>query len=295
MPRGGFAELRRLSRELWKLEAGDILYLQRAIKNNYFNVLLVLFRLLRRNQLIFDFCDPIWLTTPNKARIFSKLADAVVVSGEDLALWVRAHSKNVRIIPNSIPRMTAIPNRTASKIPVMGWLGAAELHRDNLELLLDAFELLKTPVTFRLVGARGASDLIARFRQLSNIRFETVDWLPADQVRTELQTFDLALLPTQDIPWNRKLMTKLIEYMAAGLPVVASPVGENRRAITNGVNGFLATSPREWAEKIDRLADSAPLRDQMGKEAWETVRRSYSLENNGAQLAQLVRELASTP
>src|SRR5262249_53203526 len=76
--------------------------------------------------------------------------------------------------------------------------------------------------------------------------------------------------------WSRgKCGLKVLQYMAAGLPVVANPVGVHREMIRDGETGFLVETPREWIGAIRRLADDAELRRRMGKAGRALIEARY--------------------
>src|SRR4029077_10770850 len=77
-------------------------------------------------------------------------------------------------------------------------------------------------------------------------------------------------------PWSRgKCGLKVLQYMAAGLPVVANPVGVHTEMIRHGENGYLAESPAEWARAVLELARSPALRRRMGAAGRRRVERDY--------------------
>ncbi|ADE84846.1 glycosyltransferase [Rhodobacter capsulatus] len=104
---------------------------------------------------------------------------------------------------------------------------------------------------------------------------------------------DIGLMPLPDTPWERgKCGYKLIQYMACGLPVVASPVGVNRDLVSPGENGFLATTEAEWRAALDRLAADPGLRRRMGAAGRQKVEQGYSLQVWGPRLVEMIRETA---
>ncbi len=275
---------------------GDVLYLQRPTQNHWFVAMLAAFKRRRPSvPVVFDFCDPIWLHSPFKTRTLARLADLVVTSCEDLAEWAQDHGDRVVVVPNSLPSLP-LPRpepQSISSLPTLGWVGNATVHRQNLTLLAEALDELRRPARFCLVGSRGAEDLVDRFATIPNLEVQNHPWLGPDEVATILERVDIALLPVRDVPWNRKLLTKLIEYLGAGLPVIASPVGDNRRAIHHGVNGMLAATASEWRDCLGRLIDEPELRASLGRAARETAAGRYGLEVNGPKLARALRELVS--
>lgn len=292
--RGRLRELIRLARELAKVKRHDIAYLQRPLQNQDFVALVALWKLLRRRKMVFDFCDPVFMHSPRKVKLLSRLADAVVVSCEDLASWAREHNPVVHVVPNcpqdNVTLAKSRDRRTGGC--VIGWAGSAKSHKANLRMVFSILNRLSGSFTFRLIGARGADDLV---QELENFEFtsEVVDWVEPEDADAALAELDIALLPVRDTLWNRKLMTKLIDYLAAGLPIVASPVGENRFAIQDGENGLLAESEDDWVKKLERLLEDADLRRRIGENARRTARKRYSLSRHGERLAAILSELAT--
>ena len=89
-------------------------------------------------------------------------------------------------------------------------------------------------------------------------------WQAAREV-ADLQSFDIGIMPLPDEPWARgKCGFKLIQYMACGLPVVATPVGVNTDIVENGVNGFWASNTGEWVAALEKLKGDAALRRRLG-------------------------------
>lgn len=92
---------------------------------------------------------------------------------------------------------------------------------------------------------------------------------------------DIGIMPLPDDKWERgKCAYKLIQYMACGLPVVASPVGMNKDVVRHGENGFLADSQSEWIFYLEILIKDAALRTQMGNAGRALVEREYTVEKN---------------
>jgi len=80
-----------------------------------------------------------------------------------------------------------------------------------------------------------------------------------------LSSFDVGIMPLPDEPWAQgKCGFKLIQYMASGLPVIASPVGVNKEIIDDGNNGFLSESNEQWVEAFEKLYKNADMRAKMG-------------------------------
>jgi len=82
----------------------------------------------------------------------------------------------------------------------------------------------------------------------------------------------------------------LLQVMAAGRPVVASPVGANCAVVRDGINGFLADTTDRWIEALTALIDDADLRARMGREATQTIKDQYTVERVLPQLASVLTE-----
>jgi glycosyltransferase involved in cell wall biosynthesis len=94
----------------------------------------------------------------------------------------------------------------------------------------------------------------------------------------ELADADIGISWLPDDSWSQgKCGLKVLQYMAAGLPVIANPVGMNRHMVIHGRTGFLASTPGEWTEAVRRLATAPGLRSEMGEAARQLVREQYSV------------------
>jgi glycosyltransferase involved in cell wall biosynthesis len=108
-----------------------------------------------------------------------------------------------------------------------------------------------------------------------------------------IQGMDIGIMPLPNQPWARgKCGYKLIQYMACGVAVIASPVGVNAELVDHGVDGFLARSEDEWEACIRRLAGDAALRASMGARGRAKIIEAYSLQSHGPRLAAMIRETA---
>jgi glycosyltransferase involved in cell wall biosynthesis len=102
-------------------------------------------------------------------------------------------------------------------------------------------------------------------------------WALASEVAA-LETFDVGLMPLTDDPWARgKGGYKILQYMAVGIPTVASPVGINAEMVRPGVTGFLAGDQETWVTALEALVLAAELRARLGAQARECAVERYSL------------------
>jgi len=192
------------------------------------------------------------------------------------------------VIPTVVD--TEVYRRLERKKPivpvVVGWIGSPSTWA-NVRPLLPLLETLHREhgVRFRAVGAGSAAER-DRFPGM-----ELEEWTMAGEV-AEVQAMDIGIMPLLDQPFERgKSGYKLVQYMACGLPVVASPVGVNRQMVTPGENGFLASTEAEWREALERLIGDTSLRAHMGKNGRALAERSYSLAVHAPRLVALFREI----
>jgi glycosyltransferase involved in cell wall biosynthesis len=127
--------------------------------------------------------------------------------------------------------------------------------------------------------------------QLDGVDIVNRRWSERTEV-ADLLDMDVGLMPLADDEWTRgKCGFKAVQYMAAGVPPVASPVGMNRDLVHNEQDGFLAGSDDEWLAALRRLQADAGLRERMGRAAREKVQQRYSLAATGPAIARIFQEV----
>lgn len=298
-----FARLKELWRNiriLFSIKQEDILYLIRTVYQWDFLLLIVLFKIIFRKKFIFDFDDPIFLRKGFKLKmiILTKLADAVVVGSHYLAEWARGYNKNVFIIPTSVPFESYSKYTKNYQNPgkfVIGWLGNAPAHMENLKSLIPIFQsLIDNGMIFKflLVGSLGDKKVRGIFNSVSRLEaqfIESVDWKNPENIACEIQKFDIGLMPLADNEWNRgKCAFKAIEYMTCGVVPIVSAVGENVYLVRDGENGFLAKTSQDWIEKIMNLYKNRELFTSIGQKAQLTIKNQYSFSANIPKIIKII-------
>jgi glycosyltransferase involved in cell wall biosynthesis len=215
---------------------------------------------------------------------------SVVTAGNNyLANYARrSGASRVEIIPTVIDlqRYPLLPAMSYAGMPiVIGWIGSpttAKYLKDIAPVLAEV-----------CAGGRGVVRLIGSGKViLPDVPVFVVPWDESTEV-TELQKFDIGIMPLPDEPWERgKCGFKLIQYMACGLPIVGSPVGVNCEIIDQGVNGYLAATHTEWVMALNALLTDAELRQRMGSAGRKQVELVYSLQVTGPKLAELITTIA---
>jgi glycosyltransferase involved in cell wall biosynthesis len=95
-------------------------------------------------------------------------------------------------------------------------------------------------------------------------------------------------MPLTDDKWAKgKCGFKALQYMALGIPAIASPVGINNKIIDHGKNGFLCTTENEWYESIRFLLDNPSEIKKMHNSARQKIIDKYSVLSNETNFLNL--------
>jgi glycosyltransferase involved in cell wall biosynthesis len=212
---------------------------------------------------------------------------AVVAGNDYLAARARsAGAKRVEILPTVVDteRYTFAP-MPANETLTIGWIGSPITTR-YLEQFRPTIAKMCEGGRARFV-AIGASAL-----DWPDVPVEVRPWSETSEV-AELHGFDVGIMPLPDSPWERgKCGFKLIQYMACGRPVIGSPVGVNSQIIEDGVNGFLASTDRDWLAAVERLREEKGLRRDMGANGRQLVESQYSTQVIGPRLVEILTSVA---
>jgi glycosyltransferase involved in cell wall biosynthesis len=222
----------------------------------------------------------------NKLDPLLRGARAVTVGNAYLETYARAHgAKSIVRIPTVIDLARYIPRAepTADEIRV-GWIGTPATMK-YLELLRAPLQDISKTYKIRLVTI-GAGPLVD-----FGVPLEQHAW-SADTETALLSTLHIGVMPLPDAPWERgKCGYKLIQYMAAARPVIASPVGMNADIVTADV-GILAGDQAAWSAALTWLAGNAELRCRMGIAARARVETFFSLQVMSPTIGALLSNIA---
>jgi glycosyltransferase involved in cell wall biosynthesis len=123
---------------------------------------------------------------------------------------------------------------------------------------------------------------------MKNIPVEKNNWSKETQAR-DLVSADIGLAPLPDNRFTRgKCGFKILQYAAARLPVIASPVGVNRELVEEGETGFLATDNQQWKQSLNKLINSGELRKEAGKKNREFAKQ-FDLDAIGKKLVDIIK------
>ncbi len=218
-------------------------------------------------------------------------AAAMVLAGNDyVANYARqAGATRVEIVPTVIdleryPAATQTVSSREVKPPCVGWIG---------QRATASFLLPHKPLFERLASSGQARfAAIGIDAQAFALPMESIGWTEQTEVAA-ITGFDIGIMPLPDEPFERgKCGYKLIQYMASGLPVVASPVGANCQIVAHGVNGFLAETPQQWEQALLTLLHDTTMRQRMGQAGRRRVERDYCIQVTGPKVAGLLKSAA---
>ncbi len=186
------------------------------------------------------------------------------------------YNPNVTDISSTINTETYQPVNTYTNDHklVLGWSGS---HSTSpfLYLLKDILLELQQQVPFKLLVMGDASF------NIEGLDVESIPWSLENEIPT-LQRFDIGLYP---LPMDNKWVLgksglKALQYMAVGLPVVATAIGANYRIIDNDKNGYLVKTKEEWIARLLALMNDPPLRKKIGTAARQNVEENFSIHAN---------------
>lgn len=260
----------------------------------------------RVKRLIFDFDDAVWLRDsyspkgfddPRRARRFRAMmhaCDLVVAGNEYLAAEARRFTKRVVVIPTCVDVAkyerpnppTPFPKREGGAIQLV-WVGSSSTLR-GLEQFIPTLSAIGQAVP----GTR-LKLICDRFLDIPHLPVDRCEWNEATEP-AEIAAADVGIGWVPDDAWSRgKCGLKVLQYQAAGLPVVANPVGVQADFVKNGVTGFQGTTTNEWVKAIRVLAAHGDLRRPMGETGRRQVKERFSVAVGAAQWIEALHSLVA--
>jgi glycosyltransferase involved in cell wall biosynthesis len=215
-----------------------------------------------------------WAPKALKAKGCARAADRVIAGNPLLADWASQHSPDVVVIPSCVAPEPYRPKSdyAGGDVPRLVWIGSPDNER---HLLLLAGPLLEL---HRRLGARLTliGSTLPRLRGLE-VLIDRVPW-SEDIQHTALADADIGLMPLPDDPYSRgKCGYKLLQYAAAAIPFVASPVGVNA-AILQQFGMPAPGTADEWVDALSHLLGAPGDRQALGRKARKLVQRDWSYD-----------------
>lgn len=236
----------------------------------------------------YDLAEKCWVRTLLRRKIDTVMSHATCVIAGNGYLAGRAReagAKRVEVIPTVVDhnRYLQAANNGAEQL-VIGWIGSPST-QDYVVGIRCALRSVCEQAGARLMLIGATKDIID---ELPGIPIEILAW--SEELEAEyIAKMDVGIMPLVDGPWEKgKCGYKLIQYMACGVPVVASPVGVNVDIVVGSGVGYLAQSINEWRDSLLALLSNTGQRAVAGRSGQDAVYRRYSIR---AQLPTLVRIL----
>lgn len=265
----------------------DVTWLERSFAPGFDDLSFVL-----KRPLVVDIDDAIWLYNPFGASMIGRLvsrADMVFAGNRFLADWCLRYCRNVRIIPTAIDAERFRPSSDAERALadgrenfVIGWTGTSGNFRflREIEPALAAFLAHNRNAVFVVVA-----DEPPLLPSLPPAQLKFVRWAP-DIEHSVLAQMDVGIMPIDDSDLSRgKCSFKMLQYMAAGLPVIVSPYGMNAEVLEMGEIGYGARSNNDWVGTLEALSGEPSLRARFGRAGRAVIETHFSTETVAGNIA----------
>jgi glycosyltransferase involved in cell wall biosynthesis len=217
----------------------------------------------------------------NKIDGLIRHAEAVTAGSEALASYSRSINPATTVLPSVVDtERYKVRSREKRDHIVIGWIGSPATSKYLDELVVPLAGIARrAKIRVRVVGAKAPI--------IPGVETESVRWSEREEV-AHIQSFDIGVMPLHDDAWSRgKCAFKLIQCMACGVPVIASPVGANNEVVTPDC-GMLARGDSEWLNALEVLVYDEALRFRMGQAGRDRVERHYSLAVTAPKLAAVL-------
>ncbi len=289
---------RRLARQLGEgPEGGTVLFQRQA---DILPTLSLERRAARGRRVVLDVDDAVWHDgaagghplarlkgTRRKVSWIVDRADVCIAGNELLAEHLERRHPDVRVIPSLVDvDGVAVREHSDREGVVLGWIGSPTTVRflEQLRPQLEraACALAPRPVQLHVVGGD--------FEPVNGLTVVKHEWSEAAE-REVLALMDVGLMPLEDTPFTRgKCAYKALQYMAAGIPVVADDVGISAQVIGDGSAGLIARQRDDWVEAVTTLAGDIALRRRLGATGRATVMADFSYTRWIPELATLLKD-----
>jgi glycosyltransferase involved in cell wall biosynthesis len=229
------------------------------------------------------------LYDPRKIERIVRRCAHFIAGNAVLASYGSAFTREVTIIPTSINVDACTVHQPAVKDgapTVIGWIGSPGTLLYVRDILPALCRLHQRGLRFvlRIIGAELKADL--------PFEVECRPWSLGTEA-DEVAAFDIGIMPLADDAWSRaKSGTKLLQYLAAEVAAVASPVGVNAEILHNEEFGLAATTLDEWERKLETLLVDPLLRARLGRRGRVRVSDEYSTARSAPKLLGVLTRVA---
>lgn len=257
-----------------------------------------------RCALVLDLDDPTWvgydsptygrlarlLKWPGKTLTLIDRADAVTCGNGHVARFVASRGRPSRVVPAVVDTDLFCPRRPdpSEGRPVVGWVGSHSSF-PYLQAIVPALEAAARmrPFRLRVVGA-GTGRL-----SVPGVEVEHYPW-HLDREPADFASLDIGLYPLSQDAWaSGKSALKSVQYLASGVPFVASPVGAAAEVGVAGTTHLLAGSISEWSDALTSLLEDPATRARMGQAGRRHALRHHTTAIGATLLAEVLRQVSA--
>jgi glycosyltransferase involved in cell wall biosynthesis len=228
-----------------------------------------------------------------KIDVVMRCATCVVAGNNYLASRAKSSGAvRVELVPTVVDATRYSPIESSVPVrPVVGWIGSPSTQRYVCDIQ-HALASLCQEHNLRLMLVGASADIASEFPGLD---VEVVPWSEESEADLIAQ-MDIGIMPLTDGPWEKgKCGYKLIQYMACGVPVIASPVGVNVDIVGASQCGLLAANAVEWKIALAKLLESPEQRLQLGRAGRQAVENQYSLAVQAPVLGRIFTQSMAVP
>ena len=298
-----FSALRRLQ-ESWRASKADVLFVQREAMMFGPPIVEWLSINLRRCPMVLDLDDATYVSykSPTYGRLgsmlkwFSKTNDLirwsrlVTCGNQEIAAYVTNKGRPAVVIPTVVDtsQFQPLAKESSNGVPVIGWIGTHSTF-PYVRTIFPVLERLARDYPFRLRLVGTGEDNVA----IPGVEIENLSWKLEREI-ADFQSLDIGIYPIVEDDWSvGKSCFKAVQYMAVGVPFVASPVGACQNIAESERTHFLARSEDEWYTYLSRLIKDDRLRREMGESGRSYAEKNYSVEVQVSKLAEALRAAKS--
>lgn len=225
-----------------------------------------------------------WLKFPNKIRTACKHAYSVTCGNDFLVTYAKQYCSKTYKVPTVVDLQNKFDSKKVhndQETITIGWTGSDSTLK-YLKSIVSVLEKVNFSFVFRII-ANKQPDF-----EVPNLEF--IPWSKEREI-VDLLEIDIGVMPLENTDWEKgKCGFKAIQYMALGIPAVVSDVGVNSEIVSNGENGFLCRNENDWVNALNQLARDVHLRKDLGNNARNKIKESYSIESQVERFSKILKE-----
>src|SRR3989338_6389776 len=237
-----------------------------------------------KKPIIYDLDDAIFLGKNKGFRKWVKshikipkqisYSQEIIVCNEYLQGYARKFNKRsqIHVISTPVDLNKFQLEKKETDLLTIGWIGSHSTF-PYLKNVFDVFEHLSQKYNF-VLKIVGAPERV----HLKNVQIQQKPW-SLEEEDGDFSDLDIGVYPLPNDSWVKgKTGYKTMQYMAAGIPCVASNVGRNAMLVQHGENGYLASSHQDWVIYLSELLSSKPLREKFREKGRKSALAQFSIE-----------------